>query len=250
MNTIKHKAHRLLQRIGVDVVRLENTTLEYQAVADGIRASGASIVLDVGANEGQFGELVFDTGFKGLVISFEAIKKIHGVLQGRAKKANSRWIVAPCMALGRHAGTARLNLSGNSVSSSLLPMREEHVSALPESSYVGNQEVRMGRLDEIAPQLMPEHGLIYLKVDTQGYELEVLGGATQLLKRTAAIQIEMSLVPLYEGAPTFSEAMSHMDALKFELFSIITGFKNTRTGRLLQVDGIFMRREQRGYKEE
>lgn len=243
MHSIKHQIHRLLRRHGFDIVRLENTTLEYQAIVDAIRASGATIVLDVGANEGQFAEMVLDGGFKGCVISFEAIEEVHRRLVERAKQRTSSWIVATCGALGAQKGSAKLNLAGNSVSSSLLPMRKEHVSALPASEYVSSQDVRVERLDEVAQSLMPEKGMALLKIDTQGFELEVLRGATGILPRTAAIQIEMSLVPLYDGAPNFTDAKSYVESLGFELFSVVCGFKNRETGRLLQVDGVFLRKE-------
>lgn len=246
MKSVKHQFHRLLRRYGLDIVRLENTTMEYQAVVDTIRASGASIVLDVGANAGQFGDLVLDTGFRGHLISFEAIEEVHRELVRHAKKRSSTWAVAPCLALGSERGHAELNVSGNSVSSSLLPMRREHVVALPTSTYVSTEQVRVERLDDVAPQLMPDQGMVFLKIDTQGFELEVLKGAKGILPRIVAIQIEMSLVPLYEGAPVFLDALSYMESLGFELFSLVCGFKNKETGRLLQVDGVFLRRDPGG----
>ena len=80
-----------------------------------------------------------------------------------------------------------------------------------------------------------------LKIDTQGYELHVLKGASGLLHRVVAMQLELSLVPLYEGAPTFSEMLSYMQSIGFEIFNIVPVFKDNRTGRVLQVDGYFVR---------
>ncbi len=82
-----------------------------------------------------------------------------------------------------------------------------------------------------------------IKIDTQGYELEVLAGATGLLPQTMALQLELSLVPLYEGAPAFVDAVHYMESRGFELFSVAPGFKDRRSGRLLQMDGVFLRRE-------
>lgn len=240
---MRHHVRRLLHRSGWEVRRLENTTSEYQAVKDLLRISGADIVLDVGANLGQFAELVFDTGFRGRVVSFEAIPAVHAGLSERARKrSGGSWSVAPCAALGSRRAEATINLAGNSVSSSLLPMRSEHVAAQPQSAYVGRTVVQVERLDELAPGLIPAAGRLLLKVDTQGYELEVLRGATALLPRIAAIQLELSLVPLYEGAPSLEEAMHYVETLGFELFSIVPGFKDKRSGRLLQMDGMFLRK--------
>jgi len=80
-----------------------------------------------------------------------------------------------------------------------------------------------------------------LKIDTQGYEREVLKGATGLLGRVASIQVEISLVPLYAGAPTLTEMVSYIEGLGYELFSLVPGFRDARSGRLLQMDGFFIR---------
>jgi FkbM family methyltransferase len=239
---IKQQLHRILQQSGWEVRRLQNTTTEFQAVRDVLRETRIDIVLDVGANIGQYGDLVLDTGFCGKLISFEAIPSVHARLAQHANRRSESWIVAPCCALGSVRGEAIINLAGNTVSSSLLPMRQEHVDALPQSAYVASQAVPVERLDEFAPKLLPPDGQLMLKVDTQGYELEVLRGATGLLPRTSALQVELSLVPLYQGAPTAVEAITFLDSLGFEVFSIVPGFKDRRSGRLLQADGIFVRR--------
>jgi hypothetical protein len=73
--------------------------------------------------------------------------------------------------------------------------------------------------------------------------MEVLKGAEGLLQRTAAIQLELSLVPLYEGAPKFVDMIAYVESKGFELFSLVSGFSDRRIGRLLQVDGFFVRPE-------
>jgi hypothetical protein len=101
--------------------------------------------------------------------------------------------------------------------------------------------VNISRLDEISVPLIPATGTILLKVDTQGYEMEVLKGAGGLLGRTVALQLELSLVPLYEGAPTIAQMISFAADNGFELFNLIPGFRDKRSGRLLQADGFFVR---------
>ena len=234
---------RALRRVGLVVRRLESSNDEYQVIKDALRISRAEAVLDVGANVGQYGDLVLETGFAGDLISFEAIPSVHQRLEAHARAYGRRWIVAPCAALGSKAGEMAINIAGNSVSSSLLPMRSEHVAAAPESAYIRTELVKVERLDELAAKLLGPNRRLMIKVDTQGYELEVLAGATGLLPQTTALQLELSLVPLYEGAPTFVDVIQYMAVRGFELFSIAPGFKDRRSGRLLQIDGIFLRRE-------
>ena len=239
--SIKQKIHRVLHRMGWELQRLENAAVEFQAVRDILRESRADVVIDVGANTGQFGDLVLETGFKGMLISFEAIPSVHARLEKHARGRTRSWVVGPCSALGSSPGETLINVSANSVSSSLLPMLREHLDAAPESGYVGTQAVQVRRLDDLADGLVPREGRLMIKVDTQGYELEVLKGATGLLPRVSAIQIELSLVPLYHGAPIAVEAIGFVESLGFEVFSIVPGFKDKRSGRLLQADGIFVR---------
>ena len=134
-----------------------------------------------------------------------------------------------------------MHISQNSVSSSLLPMHSTHLNAAPNSVYIDSQVVRVERLDTLAAGLVPLDGDLLLKIDTQGYERPVLEGATALLPRICAIQVELSLVPLYEGAATFTEMISFIQDLGYELFSIVPGFRDAQSGRLLQVDGFFVR---------
>jgi FkbM family methyltransferase len=239
--TVKSSVQRLVRRLGWDVRPIANANIEQQVVKDVLNLTGVKIVLDVGANSGQWGDLVFASGFTGKLISFEAIPNVHSTLVAHAKRRGALWEVAPCAALGSERGHVEFNISANTMSSSVLPMRREHEAAAPESAYVSTQRVRVERLDELASKLLPPHGDVMIKIDTQGYELEVLKGASGLLHRAAAMQLEISLVRLYEGAPTFSEMLSYMQSIGFEIFNIVPVFKDKRTGRVLQVDGYFVR---------
>jgi FkbM family methyltransferase len=240
---VNEEIKRALRRLGVVVRRLESSNEEYQVVKDALRAARADAVLDVGANIGQYGDLVLEAGFAGDLISFEAIPSVHERLVAHARARSRKWLVAPCAALGSKAGETVINIAGNSVSSSLLPMRSEHVAAAPESAYVRTEVVRVERLDELAAKLLRPDQRLMIKIDTQGYELEVLAGATGLLPQTMALQLELSLVPLYENAPAFVEVIQYLESRGFALFSIAPGFKDRRSGRLLQMDGIFLRAE-------
>jgi FkbM family methyltransferase len=241
--TMRGAIRRTFRHFGWEVQRVENANVEHQVLKNVLRLTGADVVLDVGANIGQFGDLLLSTGFKGTLISFEAIPAVHRQLSVHATthSREASWVVAPCAALGSASGQVEMNISANLVSSSLLPMRGAHLEAAPQSKYVETLTVKLERLDKLAAGLMPAAAKILIKIDTQGYELEVLHGATNLLPRAVAIQLEMSLVPLYEGAPAFVDVISFMQSLGFELFGLVPGFKDQNNGRLLQADGFFVR---------
>jgi hypothetical protein len=121
-----------------------------------------------------------------------------------------------------------------------LPLTKLLTEAAPAVTYVGRQRIPCVRLDE-RTELLPA-GDLFLKVDTQGYELEVLRGASGLLPRISAMQLELSLIPIYSGAPAMVEVLQHMHTCGYELFQFVPGLRDERDGRLLQGEGFFLRR--------
>ena len=199
------------------------------------------LVVDVGANTGQFAHQCRAAGYKGEIISFEPSAAAHASLLQSAA-SDPLWNVADRMALGASDGEIEINIAANSYSSSILPMLDSHLSAAPASRYLHKEKVPIRRLDNVLlPLRRSIDRNIFLKLDVQGYESQVLAGATQLLAHTLAVQLEMSLVPLYEGEVLMPEKCAALTGSGFERWDIEPSFRNPTTGRLLQVDGIFKR---------
>jgi len=200
-------------------------------------------VLDVGANTGQYGHLLRQLGYKGHILSFEPQAAAHAALAAAAAP-DPRWHVAPRTALGDAPGTATLNLAGNSASSSLLPMLDRHRAAAPGSGYIGTEQVPVVRLDDaLASQPakgLPATGPLHLKIDTQGFERQVMAGAPQVLARAASVQLEVSLVPLYEGAVPAHQLLADMAARDYTPAALWPGFADA-AGQVLQMEVIFTR---------
>jgi FkbM family methyltransferase len=206
------------------------------------------LVLDVGANTGQFVHQCRSAGYKREIISFEPSAAAHaGLLQSAA--ADPLWTVADRMALGATTGEIEINIAANSYSSSIFPMLDSHLAAAPGSAYVQKEKVPLRRLDNVLAALHPNLlkttaapvRCVFLKLDVQGYEPHVLAGATQLLNHTLAVQLEMSLLPLYEGESLMPQMHAAMTAKGFDLWDLEPSFRDPATGRLLQLDGIFTR---------
>jgi FkbM family methyltransferase len=195
------------------------------------------LVVDVGANTGQFAHQCRAAGYKGQILSFEPSATAHAGLL-RTAESDPLWNVADRMALGATDGEIEINIAANSFSSSILPMLDSHLSAAPASRYLHKEKVPLRRIDDV---LVPNGRNIFLKLDVQGYEPQVLAGATQLLAHTLAVQLEMSLVPLYEGELLMPEICAAMTGSGFELWDFEPSFRSPITGRLLQIDGIFTR---------
>jgi FkbM family methyltransferase len=238
--SIRSFAQSLFQRFGWDVRRTPYPSSEEVLLTRFLSVARPSTVFDVGANIGQYGLSLRKCGFTGRIVSFEAIPSVHARLSAVAA-GDRNWIVAPCCALGRAPGEARINLARNSVSSSLLPMHDAHLKVAPDSRYIASETVRLERLDDIARPLLPKDGTLFLKVDTQGYEEEVLAGADLVLKSVSAMQLELSVVPLYQGAPTLRRILELCEGLGFQLHGLIPGFYEEKSGKLLQMDGLFLR---------
>jgi FkbM family methyltransferase len=223
-------------RVGVDIRSSKHT--ESAILGSILRRLRPISVLDVGANVGQYAQRLRAAGFRGTVVSFEALEGAHGRLV-EAARADPTWIVAPRAAVGAHAGTLDFNVSADVVSSSVLPVTKLLQEAAPRVTYVGHERTPCVRLDSLTG-LLPE-GNLFLKVDTQGYELEVLRGASALLPRIVAMQLELSLIPLYEGAPAMTEVLQHVQSRGFELFQLVPALRDERSGRLMQAEGFFVR---------
>ena len=205
---------------------------------------GVTVVFDVGANTGQYATELRTFGYSGSIVSFEPLADAYRQLALRAAE-DARWLTAR-QALGAEEGKTTINVAGNSFSSSLLPMLPLHVQAYPESAYVRTEEVEVATLDKVFPTYCGQGERPFLKVDTQGFERQVLRGARESLPSMTGIQLEMSMEPLYEGEMLFDEALETVRGEGFRLMSVEPGFFDAATGRLLQLDGIFYRPESAG----
>jgi FkbM family methyltransferase len=196
-------------------------------------------VIDVGANVGQYGASLRASGFGGRIVSCEPLSDAVVRLQRRAAK-DASW-TAIRTAVGASPGTLEINVSANSYSSSVLPMTSAHTGAAPGSEYVGAESVPVTTIvDLVAAQgIDPER--TWLKIDTQGYEAQVLAGAGPLLGSFAAVQLELSFVPLYDGQALFDELVGRLNEAGLTMFGLDAGFSDPRTGRTLQCDGVFVR---------
>jgi FkbM family methyltransferase len=197
------------------------------------------VIIDVGANVGQYGRQLRDLGFKGRIVSFEPLPVAYAELSRRVGR-DAAWQAFE-LAIGDHDGQAIMHVAANSVSSSLLGMLPAHLDAAPYSEFVGDIEVEMITLSEVIDRHVDTKDRLFVKVDAQGYESRILAGAAEGLDRIQGLQLELSIVPLYEGSATLGTLIAEAERLGFTLMSIEPGFSDQRSGRLLQADGVFFR---------
>ena len=203
---------------------------------------GINLVLDVGANIGQYSRKLIRSGYQGRIVSFEPLPDAFEML-AESRRGIENWQVEN-FAIGSENTTATLNIAGNSMSSSLQGMRDEHVAAAPESAYIATVDVPVKRLDGVFDQYFNQGDRCYLKLDVQGHEHHVLAGAQRCLDRITAVQMEVSLEMLYDGQQLWKESIQSMEDIGYQLMTLSPGFRDRETGAMLQADGIFVRRDE------
>jgi FkbM family methyltransferase len=202
---------------------------------------GITVVLDVGANVGQYAMRLRQGGWAGRIVSFEPLPAARLSLE-QAAASDPLWEVAPPLALGAADGTVTLNVSAESDMSSTLPFRPEMAGLLDSAAYTGTVTVPLARLDGLFDRHVGHDDQIFLKIDTQGTERAVLEGASGILDRVRGIQLELSIVPVYEGECGYLDMISTLGGLGFEPALFIPGYFNQRTARLISMDGVFLRK--------
>ena len=206
-----------------------------------LRRSQIGLVLDVGANTGQFASELFNAGFPGRVISFELLSVAHAALE-KAAQDNSNWEVAPRCALGAEAGNAVINIAGNSYSSSLRPMLKGHLAAAPQSAYVGAEATPIDTLaNYLERRFSGSAPRFALKIDTQGFEREVLDGLGAHVEQCAAVLLKMPLDALYGGAADLPTLFTRLVESGLRCVGLSPGHKHLWTRDAIEVDGFFIR---------
>jgi FkbM family methyltransferase len=236
INGAKFLVQRTLRQYGWEIHRFVQA--EASQLCMQLERRKISSVLDVGANEGQFASALLSAGYAGRIISFEPLPEPYKKLKKMAE-GYPNWDAAPRGAVGAQDGSIDINVSQNVVSSSILDILPGHTSAAPASKFVGKEMVPILTLDTYLksnPIFAP-----FIKIDTQGYEMEVLKGAPTLLGHASGLQVELSTAPLYEGQPDLMEMFAFIKRAGFTLWSINPGFRDPKTSRLLQVDALFFR---------
>jgi len=225
----------VLERFGISVKRARHQTPARRALF--LKQEGITLVFDVGAHVGDYGQELRRHGFKGRIEAFEPNPVSFTELQKRSA-GDPSWNVRQ-VGLGDAKGDMELHVAANQVSSSLLAMHHNHVEAAPESRYVESRTIEVARLDDLS--LAATDDAVLMKLDTQGYERQVLEGAAGTLGKVRLIEMEMSLRPLYEGQMLLPEALALLGDLGFSLIWVErVRFTDSRM-RLLQLDGIFAR---------
>jgi FkbM family methyltransferase len=199
-----------------------------------------SDVVDIGANAGQFVEKIRRHGYAGLIYSVEPLADAYARLVGNSRR-DAAWIPVRRSAAGSETQSLEINVSQNSVSSSILKVHQNHIDAAPEAASTTTEPVYVQKTAELLPAHLRERRFA-LKIDVQGYEKEVLEGLGDLVKNIDLLMLEMSLVPCYHGAPEFEDLYRYLvDDLGLTCIALEPSYYDVNNVSLQQVDGLFAR---------
>ena len=227
-------------RLGLDIRPFDGINSEFPQTMRLLAHHRIDLIADIGAHVGHWGERIYQMGYRGRMVSFEPLSWAHVAMQSTSS-AHAGWTVAPRCALGDAPGEATINVSGNGESSSLLPMDQRHLDLAPDSAYVATEQVPVVTLDAaLAIHLQPSTRL-FLKIDAQGFERQVLDGAKKVLGRTVGLQIELSNEQLYAGQELALGLMQRLAGLGFGLHGVWPVIIDPRTARTAQFDALFFR---------
>jgi FkbM family methyltransferase len=206
-----------------------------------LQSERVDVVLDVGANTGQYATLVRNHGFSGRVISFEPVAESFAKLEAWST-ADPSW-TCHRLALAREDGEREIHVSEDRVSSSFLPLKDSFSEQTPRLRYVTHETVQTARLDTLRSRVFGADERVFLKLDVQGLEQDVLEGAPETLPQVAGVECELSVLSIYDGQTLLSDLVGFLAARGFQLCAVEPAYVDVQTGEWVQLDGLFARAE-------
>lgn len=237
---MKEQIQRLINRLGYQIRKYPDDSQRSKIKL--LELNDINLVIDIGANHGQYASDLRKMGYRGKIVSFEPLSSAFERLKKNSLSDNA-WEVVN-IAVGDKDESSSINISSNSFSSSLLEMNNNHITdAAKHVFFTGKEPVTVRKIDSILSQYADlSNDRIFLKIDAQGYEEKILLGASGSLKYIKGIQLEMPLLELYKGQTLFLPLLNNLYEMGFELQGLELGFQNPVTMRLYEMDGILFKK--------
>ncbi len=197
-------------------------------------------VLDIGANVGQFAQMIHKVLPAAAILSFEPIEKCYLSLMTNMRKVPT--FRAFNYALGETDSEMEMHVNDYTASSSLLPMADLHVHAYPYTAKTHLERIRIRRLDTIAGDLNLDGNLL-IKIDVQGYEDKVIRGGHTVILQSKVLIVETTFERLYDDQPLFKNIFELLSNMGFRYMGNLSQMRSPLDGGILQADAIFIRQE-------
>lgn len=213
--------------------------IEHRHVIGGLKLAS---VVDIGANVGQFSLLVRALQPAAQIVAFEPLP--DAAARYRQVFEEDDRVTLHEAAISPEQGTATMHVSASADSSSLLPISERQSELFPGTEEVGTTEVAVGPLDRFV-DAEDIQAPAMLKIDVQGFELEVLRGSVSRLAAFEYVYVEASFEALYEDQALFADVEAFLVSQGFEEVGRYN-VAQTDQGSPIQADFLFRRRGETG----
>lgn len=203
-----------------------------------LKELGIKTILDIGTNEGQFAEKITKILPEADLICFEPLHDPFEKLKERFHDKNNFSCLR--VALGDSEGKQKIFRNEYSPSSSILPMKQAHKEAFDFARQEYEEEIEIKKLDNVVRHIRVD-GPYLVKIDVQGYEMQVIDGGIMTIEGAQLIILETSFVELYEGSPLFGDIYKKLESLNFRYVGSFEQLFRPRDGKILQQDSIFQK---------
>lgn len=225
---LQHEVQRFLnisvRRLGLQVSRRGDgwELIEPEQLQRFLRYFAVDCVFDVGANAGQYGQRLREIGFTGRIISFEPNPETAARLRAVAA-GDASWTVKE-LALDSVSRPLTFNIMKSDQFSSLHQPDHSGTAAFKNMNAVARTvSLQTRTIKDLFPELQGEFGFRrpYLKMDTQGHDVDVVRGADTYMAQFVGMQSELAITKLYQSAPDLHEALDYYQHLGFKLSSLV-----------------------------
>jgi FkbM family methyltransferase len=235
---VQHAVHT----VGLHVGRFPPVDSLAYHLREVLRELRIDCVLDVGAHDGEFAGFLRELGYQGQIVSFEPARESFTTLS-RARAGDAAWR-GENLALGAEDGELDLNIYRGSVFNSFLKPGDDRPELFrADTELVRVDKVPVRRLEAILDGILAARpaARIFLKMDTQGYDLQVVRGAGARLDSILGLQTELAVRATYAGMPTWTEALTELGGRGFHLSGLFPVARDSDQLRLIELDCVMVR---------
>jgi FkbM family methyltransferase len=225
----------------LDKRRRVNDTIEAH-LANLLPELGVNCVVDVGGNEGQFGRLLRGIGYRHRIVSLEPVRSVYELLAEGAS-GDREWTTFP-LALGAAPSRMRIHVPPSTQFASFREASEYGRSQFATRMEGDRtEEVEVSTLDAMWPRFVEgiASPVVFVKLDTQGYDMEVLKGGARSIPRIAGVQCELAVKHIYEGVPGYLEVLRALAGMGFELTGLYPITREDKTLSIIEMDCVMRR---------